>query len=135
MRISDWSSDVCSSDLGSPEEYKENLLHVKVGEEINQRKVLRKLVDMQYERNDMNLVRGKFRVRGDTIEIHPAYAEMAVRVELFGHEVERIQQVDTLTGEQVAVLADLVPYPATPYVPGEEPLPTATDAAANEPRG
>src|SRR3546814_8028225 len=75
MRISDWSSDVCSSDLGSPEEYKENLLHVKVGEEINQRKVLRKLVDMQYERNDMNLVRGKFRVRGDTIEIHPAYDE------------------------------------------------------------
>src|SRR3546814_17701974 len=77
---------------------------------------------MQYERNDMNLVRGKFRVRGDTIEIHPAYDEMAVRVELFGDEVERIQQVDTLTGEQVAVLDELVLYPATHYVTGEERL-------------
>jgi excinuclease ABC subunit B len=110
----------CIYGLGSPVEYKENLLHVQVGDEIDQRKVLRKLVDMQYERNDMNLVRGKFRVRGDTIEVHPAYDEMAVRIELFGDEVERIQQVDTLTGEQVAVLDELVLYPATHYVTGEE---------------
>src|SRR3546814_1030036 len=75
---------------------------------------------MQYERNDMNVVRGRYRGRGDTIEIHPAYDEMAVRVELFGDEVERIQQVDTLTGEQVAVLDELVLYPATHYVTGEE---------------
>jgi len=91
-----------------------------VGDTIDQRKVLRKLVDMQYERNDMNLVRGKFRVRGDTIEVHPAYDEHAVRIELFGDEVERIQQVDTLTGEQVAVLDELVLFPATHYVTGEE---------------
>ena len=110
----------CIYGLGSPEEYRENMLHVKVGEEVDQRKVLRKLVDMQYERNDMNLVRGKFRVRGDTIEVHPAYDETAVRIELFGDEVERIQVVDPLTGEQVTVLDELVVYPATHYVAGEE---------------
>jgi excinuclease ABC subunit B len=110
----------CIYGLGTPEEYKDNLLHVQAGDEIDQRKVLRKLVDMQYERNDMNLVRGKFRVRGDTIEVHPAYDEHAVRIELFGDEVERIQQVDTLTGEQVAVLDELILFPATHYVTGEE---------------
>ena len=82
--------------------------------------MLRQLVDMRYERNDMNLVRGKFRVRGDTIEIHPAYEETAVRVELFGDEIERIQVVDPLTGEQVAVLDELVLFPATHYVAGDE---------------
>src|SRR5689334_9534766 len=110
----------CIYGLGSPEEYRNNMLHLQVGTEVDQRGVLRKLVDMRYERNDMNLVRGKFRVRGDTIEVHPAYDEMAVRIELFGDEVERIQQVDTLTGEQVAVLDELVVYPATHYVTGEE---------------
>jgi excinuclease ABC subunit B len=64
--------------------------------------VLRKLVDMQYDRNDMNLTRGKFRVRGDTIEVHPAYDETSVRIELFGDEVERISVVDPVTGERVA---------------------------------
>ncbi|MFZ6002396.1 MAG: excinuclease ABC subunit UvrB [Actinomycetota bacterium] len=110
----------CIYGLGSPEEYRDNLLHVQVGEEIDQRGVLRKLVDMRYERNDMNLVRGKFRVRGDTIEVHPAYDEMAVRIELFGDEVERIQQVDPITGEQVSQLGELVVYPATHYVAGDE---------------
>jgi excinuclease ABC subunit B len=110
----------CIYGLGSPEEYRENLLHVRVGEEIDQRATLRKLVDMQYERNDMNLVRGKFRVRGDTIEVHPAYDETAVRIELFGDEIERIQVLDPVTGEQVTVLDELVLYPATHYVAGEE---------------
>ena len=68
---------------------------------------------MQYERNDTNLVRGKFRVRGDTIEVHPAYEEFAVRVELFGDEIERITTVDTLTGEQLSDLDELVIFPAT----------------------
>jgi excinuclease ABC subunit B len=117
----------CIYGLGSPEEYRENLLHVKVGEEIDQRAVLRKLVDMRYERNDMNLVRGKFRVRGDTIEVHPAYDEAAVRIELFGDEVERIQVVDTVTGEQVTVLDELVLYPATHYVAGEERMRKAVE--------
>ena len=88
----------CIYGLGSPEEYRNNMLHLQVGTEIDQRGVLRKLVDMRYERNDMNLVRGKFRVRGDTIEVHPAYEETAVRIELFGDEIERIQVVDPLTG-------------------------------------
>ena len=104
----------CIYGLGSPEEYRNNMLHLQVGTEIDQRAMLRKLVDMRYERNDMNLVRGKFRVRGDTIEVHPAYDETAVRIELFGDEIERIQVVDPLTGEQVTVLDELVDLPGHP---------------------
>jgi excinuclease ABC subunit B len=110
----------CIYGLGSPEEYRENLLYLQQGEEIDQRAVLRKLVDMRYDRNDMNLTRGTFRVRGDTIELHPAYDETAVRIELFGDEIERITVVDPLTGEQLQVLDDLAIYPATHYVAGEE---------------
>ncbi len=110
----------CIYGLGSPEEYRDNLLVVRVGEEHDQRAILRRLVDMQYERNDVNLVRGKFRVRGDTIELHPAYDETAVRIEFFGDEVERICVVDPLTGEQVSTLDELVVFPATHYVAGEE---------------
>ncbi len=110
----------CIYGLGSPQEYRDNMLHIVAGSEVDQRGVLRKLVDMRYERNDMNLVRGKFRVRGDTIEVHPAYDEHAVRIELFGDEVERIQVVDPVTGETVTTLDELVVYPATHYVAGEE---------------
>src|SRR6202023_1248207 len=92
----------CIYGLGSPEEYSRRILHLKVGEAQDQRAILRKLVDMQYERNDQNLIRGKFRVRGDTIEVHPAYEEFAVRIELFGDDIERIVTVDTLTGEKLA---------------------------------
>ena len=81
----------------------------------------RKLVDMQYERNDMNLVRGKFRVRGDTIEVHPAYEEFLVRIEFFGDEIEAITTVDPLTGERLATLDDLVHLPANShYVASDE---------------
>ena len=110
----------CIYGLGSPEEYRDNLLFLERGEEIDQRAVLRKLVDMQYDRNDMSLTRGKFRVRGDTIELHPAYDETAVRIELFGDEIERITVVDPLTGEQIRTLEDLAIYPATHYVTGAE---------------
>jgi len=110
----------CIYGLGSPEEYKDQLLVVRVGEEHDQRSILRRLVDIQYERNDMNLVRGKFRVRGDTIEVHPAYDETAVRIELFGDEIERIVVVDPLTGEYLRTLDELVVFPATHYVAGEE---------------
>jgi excinuclease ABC subunit B len=110
----------CIYGLGSPAEYRENLLYLQQGEEIDQRAVLRKLVDMRYDRNDMNLTRGKFRVRGDTIELHPAYDETAVRIELFGDEIERITEVDPLTGEQLRTLEDLAVYPATHYVAGAE---------------
>ncbi len=101
--------------LGSPEEYENQLLVLRTAEEHDQRSILRRLVDLQYERNDMNLIRGKFRVRGDTIEIHPAYDETAVRVELFGDEVEQITVVDPLTGERIKSLEELVVFPATHY--------------------
>ncbi len=110
----------CIYGLGGPDEYRDQLLMVKAGEEYDQRSILRRLVDMQYERNDMNLTRGKFRVRGDTIEVHPAYDETAVRIELFGDEVERILVVDPLTGEKVSDLDELVVFPATHYVAGDE---------------
>ncbi|MEZ5179017.1 MAG: excinuclease ABC subunit UvrB [Acidimicrobiales bacterium] len=110
----------CIYGLGSPEEYRDNLLHLSVGEEIDQRQVLRKLVDLRYDRNDMNLTRAKFRVRGDVIELHPAYDENPVRVELFGDEVERIVVVDPLTGETVRTQDELLVLPATHYVAGEE---------------
>src|SRR3954451_18435347 len=110
----------CIYGLGSPDSYRDQLLVVRTGEEHDQRSILRRLVDMQYERNDMNLVRGKFRVRGDTIEVHPAYDETAVRIELFGDEVEGITVVDPLTGEKVQSLEELIVFPATHYVAGEE---------------
>ncbi|HEX3541657.1 MAG TPA: excinuclease ABC subunit UvrB [Acidimicrobiales bacterium] len=115
----------CIYGLGSPEEYAQRILHVARGSEQDQRAILRRLVDMQYERNDMNLVRGKFRVRGDTIEVHPAYEEHLVRIELFGDEIERIVAIDPLTGEQLSDLDELVIFPATHYVAGDERMKTA----------
>jgi excinuclease ABC subunit B len=110
----------CIYGLGSPEEYRDNFLFLETGQEIDQRATLRRLVDMQYDRNDMNLTRGKFRVRGDTIELHPAYEEQALRIELFGDEIERISQLDPLTGEHIRDLPEVVVFPATHYVTGEE---------------
>jgi excinuclease ABC subunit B len=112
----------CIYGLGSPLEYKDQLLVVRPGEVHDHRDIIGRLVDLQYERNDMNLVRGKFRVRGDTIEVHPAYDETAVRIELFGDEVERILVVDPLTGEKVTELEELIVFPATHYVTGDERL-------------
>jgi excinuclease ABC subunit B len=112
----------CIYGLGSPDEYRKNLLLLKPGETIDQRAVLRKLVDIGYDRNDANLVRGKFRVRGDIIEVHPAYEEASVRIELFGDEVERLTRIDPVTGEILAVLDDLAVWPATHYVTGNERL-------------
>lgn len=110
----------CIYGLGSPEEYRDHYLVLKPGEERDQRSILRQLVDMNYERNDLNLTRGKFRVRGDTIEIHPAYDETAVRIELFGDEIEQITVVDPLTGERVQTLEELIVFPASHYVASDE---------------
>ena len=106
--------------LGSPEEYANHMLFLKQGQEIDQRGIISRLVDMQYERNDLNFARGKFRVRGDTIEVFPAYEEMGVRIELFGDEVERISRVDPLTGEHLGQIEELGVFAATHYVTGEE---------------
>ena len=122
----------CIYGLGSPEEYRQSHLLLSVGQEHDQRAILSRLVDMSYERNDANLVRGKFRVRGDTIEVHPAYEPTAVRVELFGDEVERITQFDTLTGESLGDLTELLVYPATHYVAGQERMRKAISGIEHE---
>ncbi len=110
----------CIYGLGSPEEYSQQILALAVGHEYDQRAILGRLVDMQYDRNDQNLVRGKFRVRGDTIEVHPAYEEHILRVELFGDEIERISRVDPVTGELLGEVDEVVVFPATHYVAGTE---------------
>ena len=89
----------CIYGLGSPEEYGEVVVILKVGESRKRDRVLRQLTDIQYERNDQNFVRGKFRVRGDVLEIFPSYEDLAIRVEFFGDEIERIVEIDPLTGE------------------------------------
>ncbi|HXW79892.1 MAG TPA: excinuclease ABC subunit UvrB [Acidimicrobiales bacterium] len=112
----------CIYGLGSPEEYSQQILPLAVGHEQDQRAILGRLVDMRYERNDANLVRGKFRVRGDTIEVHPAYEEHIMRVELFGDEIERISRVDPVTGELLGEIDEVVIFPATHYVAGTEKM-------------
>ena len=91
----------CIYGMGDPEEYRGQLLELHTGVDYDQRSILRRLVDLQYDRNDMTLGRGKFRVRGDTIEVHPAYDETVLRIEMFGDTVERLTIVDPLTGEQL----------------------------------
>jgi len=115
----------CIYGLGSPEAYRDSLLTLHVGEEIDQRQLLAKLIDMRYDRNDLNLTRGKFRVRGDTIELHPAYDETCVRIELFGDEIERLAIFDPLTGETLRVVEDFSLLSATHYVTGEDRLQAA----------
>ncbi len=122
----------CIYGLGSPDEYRAKTLILKSGTEIDQREVLGKLVDMRYERNDMNLVRGKFRVRGDTIEVHPAYEEFAVRIELFGDEIESIVSYDPVTGEKLEALSDLVIWPATHYSASDEKMRNAIFSIEDE---
>ncbi len=112
----------CIYGLGSPEEYAKRMVMIRRGEPQDVRELLRRLVDVHYERNDANLVRGKFRVRGDTLEIHPAYEESAFRIEFFGDEPERITEYDTLTGEVLREMDELVVYPATHYIAGDETL-------------
>ncbi|MEO7803411.1 MAG: DEAD/DEAH box helicase family protein, partial [Actinomycetota bacterium] len=106
----------CIYGLGSPEEYEGQLLRLNVGEDKGQQVIIRRLIDMSYERNELNFMRGKFRVRGDTIDIFPAYEETAVRVELFGETVERIVKLDPLTGEILNEVESMTVFPASHYV-------------------
>jgi excinuclease ABC subunit B len=110
----------CIYGMGNPEEYRGNLLELHVGVDYDQRNLLRRLVDLQYDRNDMTLGRGNFRVRGDTIEVQPAYDETVTRIEMFGDTVERITIVDALTGETVNEMSEVLVFPATHYVAGDE---------------
>lgn len=113
----------CIYGLGSPEDYSTLVLSLRQGQVRDRDSILRKLVEIQYERNDINFVRGKFRVRGDVVEIFPAgYNEKALRVELFGDEIERILEIDTLTGEVLAERRHVFVYPASHYVTSKENL-------------
>lgn len=112
----------CIYGMGDPAEYKGQLLELHVGVDYDQRSILRRLVDLQYGRNDMTLGRGNFRVRGDTVEIHPAYEENVLRVEMFGDTVERITLIDHLTGETLEEPTQIVVFPATHYVAGDDRL-------------
>ena len=110
----------CIYGMGDPGEYRGNLLELHTGVDYDQRSILARLVELQYDRNDMTLGRGNFRVRGDTIEVHPAYDETITRIEMFGDTVERISVVDPVTGETLRDLSEIVIFPATHYVAGEE---------------
>jgi excinuclease ABC subunit B len=114
------ASASCIYGMGNPEEYRGQLLDLSVGVDYDQRSILRRLVDLQFDRNDMTLGRGKFRVRGDTIEVHPSYEETVLRIEMFGDTVDRLTIVDPLTGEQLKELSRTQVFPATHYVAGDE---------------
>ncbi|WP_277586541.1 excinuclease ABC subunit UvrB [Psychrobacillus antarcticus] len=113
----------CIYGLGNPEEYKEMVVSLRTGMEIERNQLLRKLVDIQYERNDMNFVRGKFRVRGDVVEIFPASRdERCLRVEFFGDEIDRIREVNALTGEILGERDHVAIFPASHFVTREEKM-------------
>lgn len=113
----------CIYGLGNPEEYREMVVSIRTGMEIERNQLLRKLVDIQYERNDINFTRGKFRVRGDVVEIFPASKdERCIRIEFFGDEVDRIREIDALTGEVLGEREHIAIFPASHFVTREEKL-------------
>jgi len=122
----------CIYGLGEPEEYHSFVLNLKRGERYRRDNIVRRLVDMQYERNDIDFTRGKFRIRGDTLEIQPAYEEMAVRVDFFGDEIERIVRIDPLTGEVLSNLESVDIYPAKHFVTSREKLTLAIESIRRE---
>ena len=122
----------CIYGLGSPDEYRSRILVVRPGDTVRQRELLRQLVDLHYDRNDIVLSRGHFRVRGDTVELHPAYEEQAVRIELFGDEVERIRRFDAMTGDVGEELEELVVFASTHYVAGDETMRRAIGSIEGE---
>jgi len=122
----------CIFGLGSPEEYQSFVASVEKGGVRNRGKLIRQLIDMQYERNDFDLTRGRFRVKGDTLEILPAYEELGVRIEFWGDEVERILQLDPLTGEIISDLEHIDIYPAKHFVTSQEKMASAIKSIEQE---
>jgi len=122
----------CIYGLGEPEEYQSFVLTFNKGESHNRQHLLHRLVDMQYERNDYDFSRGKFRIRGDTLEIQPAYEEIALRVEFFGDEVERIVEIDPLTGELLSELETVDVFPAKHFVTSQEKIQLAITGIEEE---
>src|SRR6266849_5114062 len=122
----------CIYGLGSPEEYGQVVMTLQVGEEQRRNKILRHLNEIQYERNDASFTRGRFRVRGDVLEIFPAYEDVAVRVEFFGDEIERMTDVDPLTGEVLGKRQRLDIYPAKHWVTTRQRLNHAIELIEEE---
>ncbi|MDY5481049.1 MAG: excinuclease ABC subunit UvrB [Veillonella caviae] len=123
----------CIYGLGDPEDYSDLVLSLRLGQVKSRDEILSKLVDIQYTRNDMNFIRGTFRVQGDTIEIFPAaYSERVVRVELFGDEIDRLVEVDSLTGEVIAERKHVAIYPASHYVTTKEKMKVAVERIESE---
>jgi len=122
----------CIYGLGEPEEYRSFVLSLQRGESYPRATLLRQLVDMQYERNDIDFTRGKFRVRGDTLEIQPAYEELALRIDFFGDTLERIIEIDPLTGEMLNEMDSVDIYPAKHFVTSHQKLMTAIDSIKEE---
>ncbi len=122
----------CIYGLGEPEEYHSFVCSLKRGNSYRRDKLLRQLVDMQYERNDIDFTRGRFRIRGDTLEIQPAYDEIALRVEFFGDDIDRIVKIDPLTGELLAELDSVDIYPAKHFVTSQEKLVLAIETIKQE---
>jgi excinuclease ABC subunit B len=112
----------CIYGLGTPQEYIDRMVKLKIGDSIDRNTLLRKFVDIQYKRNDMAFERGTFRVRGDTIEIIPMYEELALRIEMFGDEIEKIMTLHPLTGEIVRDETEMYVFPATHYAAGPETM-------------
>ena len=112
----------CIYGLGTPQEYIDRMIHIKVGDEIERNSLLRKFVDVQYKRNDIAFERGTFRVRGDTIEIIPMYEELAIRIEMFGDEIEKIMTLHPLTGEILRDESEVHIFPATHYAASPETM-------------
>jgi len=117
----------CIYGLGSPEEYHSFVVSLTRGEKRNRDRIARQLVNMQYERNDIDFTRGRFRIRGDTLEIQPSYEELAVRVQFFGDEIERIVEVDPLTGELLAERESIEIYPAKHFVTSPDKMMAAIE--------
>lgn len=122
----------CIYGLGSPKDYLEMMIPLRVGEEIDRDEMLAKLIDIQYDRNDVAFTRGKFRVRGDVVECWPAYEEFAFRIELWGDEIESLSQIDPLTGTELRKLEDAYIYPAKHFVLPQERIIAAIDEIRNE---
>jgi excinuclease ABC subunit B len=125
----------CIYGLGSPEDYSNMLVVADIGQEISREELLRKLVDIQYERNNFDLGRGKFRVRGDVIEVFPAYKQTAIRVELFDDEVSRISEIDPITGDILTELEKMFIYPAKHFVTTEDKINAALISISEELEG
>ena len=122
----------CIYGLGEPEEYRSFVLSLKKGESYRRQKLLRQLVDMQYQRNDIDFTRGRFRVRGDTLEIQPSYEELALRIEFFGDDIERIMEIDPLTGELLSEMDSVDIYPAKHFVTSHQKMMLALESIKQE---